>query len=122
MSANNLLQAIQQGYHIAVGATATLLETLQDPQKREAALSDLQVQWQQRSQEWSEKGDAAEQEARRTVETWLNQREASENTNRNSSSNSTTGTDDTALEAEIRKLTEQITSLRAELERSRQSS
>jgi polyhydroxyalkanoate synthesis regulator phasin len=121
MSTNNFLQAIQQSYHIAVGATATLLETVQDPQKREAALSDLQVQWQQRSQEWSEKGEVTEREARRTVETWLNQREAPKSTNSNSSGTMTTGTDDAALQSEIRELTEQITSLRTELERSRQS-
>lgn len=123
MNANNLLQTIQQGYHIAVGATATLWETLQDPQKRETALSDLQLQWQQHSQAWLAKGEVTEREARRTVETWLNQRRqpapASTNT---SSRTTTTTTDDGVLRAEIRELTAQITYLRTQLERSRQSS
>ena len=125
MSANNNpFQLIQQGYQIAVGATATLLETLQDPQKRESALSELQSQWNQRTQEWLEKGEVTEQEARRTVEQLFNKQKGTPSSETASSSSPTTVTtppSDTRIQTELKNLTDQIIALRTELEQSRQS-
>ncbi|WP_017292402.1 hypothetical protein [Geminocystis herdmanii] len=68
MENNTLLNIVQQGFRTALGATAEAIETLQDNQKRSQILSDLNVQWQEKSQTWSEKGTMTEQEAKKIIE------------------------------------------------------
>ncbi|MFN9175685.1 MAG: thylakoid-associated protein, partial [Synechocystis sp.] len=71
-NSNNLLvNTLQQGFRITVGATASLVETLQDPQKRQITFQDLQQQWGQKAEQWAEKGSVTEAEARQYVEQWL---------------------------------------------------
>jgi hypothetical protein len=54
--------------------TATsLVEAIQDPQKREANLSKLQQEWNQLSEAWVVKGETTEQEARSFVNSLLSQ-------------------------------------------------
>jgi hypothetical protein len=65
MNANNIFQFVQQGFRITVGATASLVETLQDPQKRTEAISEMQTEFNQKADEWAQKGEITEQEARR---------------------------------------------------------
>ena len=105
MNENTFLRELQQGYRVAIGMTVTLLETLQDPDKREITFSELKQQWSQHSQEWSEKGQVTEREAKETLENWLKQRQSSA-----SSASGKVQTVDTQvvseenLEAEIRDL------------------
>lgn len=68
MESNTIFNLIQESFRTAVGATASVLETLQDNEKRNQVLSDLNAQWQQKSQEWSQKGTITEQEARKIIE------------------------------------------------------
>ena len=77
MNDNTFLRELQQGYRVAIGMTVTFLETLQDPNKRETTLSEFKQQWSQRSQEWSEKGEVTEREAKETLEDWLKKRQPS---------------------------------------------
>jgi polyhydroxyalkanoate synthesis regulator phasin len=124
MNANNFSQFVQQSYRVAVGAAATLLETLQDSQKRESTISELQSQWNQRVEEWAEKGEVTEQEARRTVETWLHKQQRGKQATETDSSQGAEATApppaDTAAQAELKALTQEIVALRTELEESRQ--
>lgn len=124
MNANNFSQFVQQSYRVAVGAAATLLETLQDSQKRESAISELQSEWNQRLEEWAEKGEVTEQEARRTVETWLHKQQRGQQATETDSSQRAETTSpppaDTAAQAELKALTQEIVALRTELEESRQ--
>lgn len=121
---NNLFQLLQQGFRITIGATASLLETLQDPYQREISLSELQIQLNQRTTEWAEKGKITEEEARRLIEEWLFQQRsqtpspARDNSQTTTSSTSVSNPDS---QAQIRELTEQILALRTELEQLRQS-
>ena len=71
MDKTALFQTLQQGLHVTVGATATLIETIQDPQKRTETLSELQSTLHQQAQQWSEKGLVTEEEARRFIDAWL---------------------------------------------------
>lgn len=68
MENNTIFNLIQQGFRTAVGASASVVETLQDSQKRSQILSDLNTEWQQKSQEWEQKGTITEQEARKIIE------------------------------------------------------
>ncbi|MGP0128349.1 MAG: hypothetical protein ACTMUB_03505 [cyanobacterium endosymbiont of Rhopalodia musculus] len=125
MKTDNLLQLLQQGFQVSVGATTSFVETLQDPQKRSKTLSDIQTQLTKKAQEWARKGEITEQEARRLVDKWLNQqqyRQSSTSTNKNDDyklSISSGGNKDT--QETVKKLTEQVIALRTELENLRQS-
>lgn len=124
MNSETLLQLVQNGFRITLGATASLIETLQNPEKRTENLEKLQQEWSKLSEEWVAKGEVTEQEARDFVSNFLNQRkqqpsqEPSSSTvapeNRNPSSSP-------SIQAELQELTVQIALIRAELEKLRDS-
>lgn len=126
MNSNNLLQLLQTGLRVSLGATTSLVETLQDPQKREENFSQLRSELSQRITEWEEKGLITEQEARRFIEAiWRQQ------SNQGSSSTTATPTETSAtpsktaaspnVQLEIEELTAQIAAIRTELEKLRNS-
>ncbi|MEA5532883.1 hypothetical protein [Crocosphaera sp. XPORK-15E] len=117
MNTDTFFQLLQQSFRIGVGATASLLETLQDPHKRSETLSILQTQMSEKTQEWAEKGEITEQEARRLVDQWLNQSNRPSNPNQSSSSSTETPGN---IDSEIQQLTEQVIALRQELEELRE--
>lgn len=73
MNTDTFFQMLQQTFLVGVGVTAELLETLQDAQKRNQTLSTLQKDIARKTQEWAQKGEITEQEARRFVDQWLSQ-------------------------------------------------
>jgi polyhydroxyalkanoate synthesis regulator phasin len=123
MNPNNLFELIHQGFLITVGATASLIETVQDSTKREIVLSDLAQELSQRTQEWTVKGESTEKEARKVIDQLFSTRKQSSPT--------TTATTQTVptpsssaqsnVELEIKELTEQVIALRTELEMLRKS-
>jgi polyhydroxyalkanoate synthesis regulator phasin len=100
------------------------VETLQDPQKRQQTLTELQSQLSQQTQLWAEKGEITETEAKRWVETWLAQQKAQRTHTSSSSGDSTAVTNIRFSDAqrEIEELTAQILALKTELEQSRSQS
>lgn len=123
-SNNDFFSFIQQGFRVTVGATASLIETIQDPTKRETTLSQLKQDLQQRTNEWAEKGETTEQEARRVLDELLNKSTdtTSKNTTDNNSQSGSASTPKTSTEADLKALTEQVVALRTELEALRRSS
>ncbi len=124
MNSNNLLQLLQTGLRVSLGATTSLVETLQDPQKREENLSQLRTQLSQRVAEWAEKGEITEQEARSYIEMILRQQSNSERSSTTETSSETTTTPPTppaspSVQLEIEALTAQIAAIRTELEKLR---
>ncbi|ACK67084.1 conserved hypothetical protein [Rippkaea orientalis PCC 8801] len=122
MNSNTLVQLLQQSFRIGVGATTSILETLQDPKKRSETLSELQTQLTQKAQEWSQKGEMTEQEARRLLEQWLTQQQrrgSSAYTNEGAYPPDSSNNGD--IQGEIEQLTEQVIALRKELENLRQA-
>ncbi len=120
MNSDNVILLLQQGFRISLGATASLVETLQDPQKRFETLSKLGSDLSQLSQEWAEKGQITEQEARSYVESLLRQLT-------NKATSATPPTDPTSpatpnpatatdVQLEIQELIAQMAAMRAELE------
>jgi polyhydroxyalkanoate synthesis regulator phasin len=124
MNSNNLLQLLQTGFRVSLGATTSLIETLQDPQKREENLSQLNLELKQRVAEWAEKGEITEQEARRLIEQILRQQSNSERppttgTPSDTVTNPSTTTASPNAQLEIEELTAQIAAIRTELEKIR---
>jgi polyhydroxyalkanoate synthesis regulator phasin len=126
MNTNNIFSVIQQGFRVTVGATASLVETIQDPQKRNTAFSELTKELNEKTEEWAKKGESTEQEARKMMDEILKKAGKSQNKN-DYSSNSPITVDTTAkssnndTQSELWKLTQQISALRNELEQLRDS-
>jgi polyhydroxyalkanoate synthesis regulator phasin len=123
MDSNNFFSIIQQGFRTAVGATTSVIETIQDSQKREQTLSELREEWQKKVKEWEEKGEITEQEARRMMDDFLKKNPQNEaNNDSTSSSNNAYNVTNPSLSKpntirEIQKLTQAIVTLRTELEK-----
>lgn len=115
---------MQQGFHVAVGAATDLCETFADPQKRTETLSSLQTELGEKTGEWARKGQVTEQEARRNLETFLNQRGWRQTATTSQPSTETVSnptSTDNKVQSELQELTEQIIALRNELEELRKS-
>jgi polyhydroxyalkanoate synthesis regulator phasin len=117
MNSDILVQLLQKGFRVTLGATASLIEVLQDPQKREENLSKLRTDLSQLAEELAEKGAITEQEARSFVDTILSQ-QANQTSTETSASTATATTPTTSpnVQLELQELTAQIAAIRAELE------
>lgn len=117
---NNLFQLIQQGRRIALGAIASCAETLQDPQKRAEAIANLQTELNQKTQEWSAKGEVTEAEVKAFMENLMAQRGW-----QGGKYPSSTDSDKTRTAAnsnlKLQELTAEIIALKLELEKLRKS-
>jgi polyhydroxyalkanoate synthesis regulator phasin len=123
MNPDTILQIVQKGFRVTLGATASLVETLQDPQRRDENLYRLRVELSQLAEEWAVKGEMTEQEARNFVDTILSQRAAqtdSDFTTPSTSSSSTATAAPPDVQLDLQELTAQIAAIRAELERLRE--
>jgi polyhydroxyalkanoate synthesis regulator phasin len=131
MNATDLTKLLQKGFYVTLGATASLLETLQDPAKREQNLSSLRQDIDALSQELAEKGAVTEAEARNFVDTLISRKinQPTSNTSGQDFTDVTTVTTtatsvtdkvDQDVPADLKELTQQIADLRAELESLRQ--
>ena len=118
MENNNLLQIAQQGFRLTVGAATSLVETVQNPQKRAEILSQMQADLSQKTQEWSEKGEITEQEARKFLDSLLNRQDFDFSNQETGNSSTASGTNTTS---DLKQLTDDIIALRKELEQMRQS-
>ncbi|PZV15397.1 MAG: hypothetical protein DCF22_07215 [Leptolyngbya sp.] len=122
MNSETLIQLLQNSFRVTLGATASLIEVVQDPQKRHENLSKLRQEWSQLAEEWAVKGESTEQDARNFVDTVLTQRRAQ---NSYPSGSTTMPTSTTSIstapsvQTELQELTIQIATIRAELEKLR---
>jgi polyhydroxyalkanoate synthesis regulator phasin len=145
MNSDQLTQLLQQSFHFTLGATASLVETLQDPQKLDQNLEYIksikpelsqltQTQYleyikselSQITTELAAKGKITEQEARDFVDNFLKQisnQEASSSSATTSTTEATTSSQDAPPEVqlELQELTAQLAAIRAELEKLRSS-
>jgi polyhydroxyalkanoate synthesis regulator phasin len=120
MNPDNLIQIAQKGFRVTLGATTALVESLQDPLKREENLSKLNSDFGQLTEEWAAKGEMTEQEARNFVDTLLAQKSNPyANSGPASPSGATTPVADPTVQVELEELTAQLAAMRAELERLR---
>lgn len=125
MNPDNLTNLLQQGFHLTLGATASLVETLQDPQKRTENLSQISSELSHLANQWAAKGEMTEQEARNFATNFLNQLQNQVTTTSEASGTTVTNTPtDVAppdVQLDLQELTAQIAAMRAELEQLRNS-
>lgn len=120
MNPDELIQTAQKGFHITLGATASLVESLQDTRKREENAAKLQQDWGLLSEELAEKGRQTEREARSFVDTIMNQQSStSAQAPYDSGSTPQTPTAAPDVQQDIQDLTAQLAAMREELERLR---
>jgi polyhydroxyalkanoate synthesis regulator phasin len=121
MNPDNLIQLAQKSLRVTLGATAALVETMQDSQQREANLSKLKTELSQLAEEWEVKGESAEREARSFVDSLINQASSrvSQATPPSTVSTIASPVPPADVQHDLQELTDQIAALRAELERLR---
>jgi polyhydroxyalkanoate synthesis regulator phasin len=117
MNSDTLVQTLQKGYHVTLGATASVIESLQDAQRREENFAKLRTDPNQLIEELAIKGETTEREARSFVDGVFSQPS-------NPSSSSTPSTppvspQTAAIQQDLQELTAQLAAIRAELERLR---
>lgn len=150
MNFEMLQQMMRNSLQMSVGATVSLLETLQDPLKREQGIADLQrelselptmlqdpyqrelklnelqLELMHRSEDWVQKGQTTEHDARDFVEMLFSQvglmpaRDRQQPTTINITATTVTNSSSANYQRELQALTFEISSLRSELENQRQ--
>ncbi len=118
MNSDTVIQLLKKGFRVTVGATATLIEVLQDPQRREQNLSRLRLELDQLTQEWAEKGEMTEQEARSFLDTLIDQRRTASDRVASEAIVTTTVVPVSTSPSEVlelQELTAQLAAIRAEL-------
>lgn len=126
MNSDNLTQLLQQGLRITLGATTSLVETLQNPQKQSENIESIRLELSHLVTEWAAKGEITEQEARNFVDNLLNQlgnqgRSYTPTTPPSTVTTTPTSAAPPAVQLELQELTAQIAAIRAELENLRNS-
>lgn len=120
MNSDTLTQLLQKGLRVTLGATATLVEALQDSERREASVSKLTSDLSQLAETLEAKGANAEVEARNFVSTlWQQGSGAASPTSDAGSGGMPTPPASTQPEVQqdLQELTAQIAAIRAEIER-----
>lgn len=124
MNENSILQLVKRGFHIGVGAVASSIETIQNPQKRSQAIAELQTELSQKTQEWAAKGEVTEAEAKTYLDSLLQrQGENTVSTNPTNTPNppSYPAGNNLSVNSGLQELTEEIIALKLELEKLRQA-
>ncbi len=125
MDPEKLPQMLQTGFHLTLGATSFLIETLQDPVKRSENLEKLNSDLGILADELLEKGEMTDREARNFVDTIFSGPSDRENNHnesvspKQSDSSADTSPDSVTtpdVQLEIQELTAQMVALRTQLE------
>lgn len=127
MNPDQIGQSIQKGMRITLGATASLIEAIQDPQASRDKFSTIGTDFDRLADELAIKGEETEREARTFVDGMMTQMPNLPNLfNQGFSSPGTatvntvaTPVVDSALQVELQTLTEQLAEIRQELEQLR---
>ncbi len=120
MDLSNPIKLLQKGFHVSLGATSSLLESIQDPRKREENLAQMRLGFDQVTQIWSEKGAVTEQEARKFVDSLVSQMPQTNPTSSSPPRPSPTTPETSQAQTELEELTSQLADLRSQLEQERQ--
>ena len=117
MNSDTAIDLLKKGFRITLGASTSLVESIQDPLKREENLAQMQANPNAFAETLAEKGAVAEVEARKFVDSVVTQYSSSPSAAPSGSyaPSSTTSSIDPTLERELRELTTQLAVLRAEL-------
>jgi polyhydroxyalkanoate synthesis regulator phasin len=122
MNPDTLSQTLQKGFHVTLGATAALIEALQDPQGSGQTFSELGGDVNRLTEEFEVKGVTTEQEARQFVDGLVSQMPNPFNSSNSFSTTpptvNTVATPvvDGAVQTELDALTQELAAIRTEIE------
>ncbi|MFE4106058.1 hypothetical protein [Almyronema epifaneia] len=128
MNSDSFTELLQKSFRIALGATATLVEAVQDPAKQSEKFSEINGDWNRLSEDLETKGTVAEQEARRLVDSMMAQVPSPFNSPTASPHPSTTVSTvnmpkvEVGLQSELEMLTQELEVIRQEIEQLKGSS
>ncbi len=111
MNPDLLLQSVQKGFRATLGATATLAEGIQEPQKLQQTFTSLSSDFGKTVDEWAQKGEVTENEIRSVIERLLAQGNKKDVVNQ---PNATPASPE--IQQELQELTAKIAAIRKELE------
>ena len=126
MNTDSLLELVQKGYRVTLGAASTAVEAVQDPQRVSDEFSAIGTDWERLADKLEVRGALTEKEARDFVEGVASLmpapfRSASSPFTQSSPSEPTVTTIaepvvDTELQAEVASLTDELIAIRKEIE------
>jgi len=121
MDDTNLIALLQKSFHVTLGATAALMEALQDPHKREETLARLRLDFNDLAQDWAAQGAVTESEARMFVNNLFHQGGPSgpQDATPGTATPETVATSmqNLGIQSELQGLIAQLAAIRAELEK-----
>ncbi|MBW4516073.1 MAG: hypothetical protein KME11_12720 [Timaviella obliquedivisa GSE-PSE-MK23-08B] len=117
MNPDTLIQTLQKGYRVTIGATALMIESLQDSQNREENFAKLRSDPNQLIEELAVKGEVTEREARSFVDGMFSQSPSGISSPYETSAPTPSRT--VAIQQDLQELTAQLAAIRTELERLR---
>ncbi|MCM1981735.1 hypothetical protein [Lyngbya confervoides] len=68
MDSQQAFDFLKKGLHVSLGATTSLIESVQDPVKREENLAQLNLGFNELTRIWEAKGETTEAEARQFID------------------------------------------------------
>ena len=114
MDSQQTLEFLKKGLHVTLGATSSLVESVQDPFKREENLAQLNLGFDELTHIWEEKGAATESEARQFIDSVMSSSVGAP-ASTDSSSSSASGRFDATAADELKALTQDIIQIREAL-------
>lgn len=118
MNPDMVTEFLKKGFHVTLGATTSVVESIQDTRKREENLSQLNLGFDRLSEIWASKGEVTESEARNMIDGMASQYGVNMNpmsTGSSSSASATSPSIDPSLQQELKTLTNQLANIRLEL-------
>jgi polyhydroxyalkanoate synthesis regulator phasin len=121
MYPDDLSQTLQKGFRVTLGATASLIEAIQDPDNSSQKFSELGTDVNRLTEELEVKGELTEREARQFVDSLLSQM-PNPFTDASPASRATTITTvaspvvNTSVQNDLETLTQELAAIRLEIE------
>ncbi|HEY9736385.1 MAG TPA: hypothetical protein V6D06_08885 [Trichocoleus sp.] len=121
MNSETLTETLQKGFRLTLGATASLIEAMQDPQASGQKFSELGTDVNRLAEELEAKGEVTEREARQMVDTLLSQMPNPFSQSNSSPPPRTVNTiatpiTDPSIQPDLEDLTRQLAEIRQEIE------
>lgn len=126
MSLDNLSETLKKGFRVTLGATASMLEAIQDPQGASQKFSEIGSDFDRLTEEFETKGESTEQEARQFVDSMMTQMPNPFQPSGGDMATRTVNTTavpvaDPSVTLELKALTQEIAQIRQEIEALKQN-
>jgi polyhydroxyalkanoate synthesis regulator phasin len=119
MNFDSITELVQKGFRVTLGAASSVVDAIQDPQKSAQKFSEIGTDFNRLTDELETKGTTTEKEARDFVDGLSRQFPnpfMPTPANRATVNTIATPVADAGIQAELKSLTEQLISLRQEIE------